>query len=107
MFLLQAMSPMIVFPWAALLPALLLAVLYRRRGTRMALAAAWAWGLYALYETLMYYRILCSGECNIRVDLLLLYPLRLPVRIAPAPVPVRTSRTFPGFRPSAFFRATP
>ncbi len=81
MFLLQAMSPMIVFPWVALLPALLLAVLYRRRGARMALAAALAWGLYALYETLMYYRILCSGECNIRVDLLAIYPLLLVVTV--------------------------
>jgi hypothetical protein len=36
-----------------------------------------AWGLYAVYEYLMHERILCSGECNIRIDLLLIYPLLL------------------------------
>ena len=31
-------------------------------------------GAYCVYEYLMYARVLCSGECNIRVDLLLAYP---------------------------------
>jgi hypothetical protein len=35
------------------------------------------WLLYAAYETGMQQRWLCSGECNIRVDLLLIYPLLL------------------------------
>jgi hypothetical protein len=35
------------------------------------------WGLYAAYETGMQQRWLCSGECNIRVDLLLIYPFLL------------------------------
>jgi len=35
------------------------------------------WVAYAGYEYLMYARVLCSGECNIRVDLLLIYPLLL------------------------------
>lgn len=39
------------------------------------LLVALAWGAYAVYEYLMYRRVLCSGECNIRVDLLLLFPL--------------------------------
>jgi hypothetical protein len=43
-----------------------------RRG--LTLYAAGAWGLYALYELAMHWRWLCSGECNIRVDLLLIYP---------------------------------
>ena len=30
----------------------------------------------------MYARILCSGECNIRVDLLLIYPILLIVTLA-------------------------
>ena len=34
-----------------------------------------AWCLYAVYEYLMYQRVLCTGECNIRIDLLLLYPV--------------------------------
>ena len=36
-----------------------------------------AWVAYGVYEYLMYRRVLCSGECNIRVDLLLIYPLLL------------------------------
>lgn len=38
-------------------------------------ALAGAWLVYAVYEVLMYTRVLCTGACNIRVDLLLLYPL--------------------------------
>jgi hypothetical protein len=34
-----------------------------------------AWAFYAVYEYLMYTRVLCTGECNIRVDLLLFYPV--------------------------------
>ena len=33
------------------------------------------WLSYSVYEYLMYKRVLCSGDCNIRVDLLLFYPL--------------------------------
>ena len=39
-----------------------------------ALRLALCWLVYAVYELLMYVRVLCSGECNIRVDLLLIYP---------------------------------
>ena len=42
------------------------------------------WALYALYEYLMYRRVLCSGECNIRVDLLIIYPMLLSVTILTA-----------------------
>jgi hypothetical protein len=41
----------------------------------MAAAAALAWLLYGIYEYLMFARVLCAGECNIRVDLLLIYPV--------------------------------
>ena len=37
--------------------------------------AALAWLVYFPYEQAMKLRILCSGECNIRIDLLLLYPV--------------------------------
>ncbi len=39
------------------------------------LVAALAWLAYFPYEQAMKMRVLCSGECNIRVDLLLFYPL--------------------------------
>jgi hypothetical protein len=61
-------------PWLALIPALAFAVIGFRRNRAVAHAAAVAWLLYAVYEEAMTRRILCSGECNIRVDLLLLYP---------------------------------
>jgi hypothetical protein len=46
------------------------------------LIAAVSWGLYVPCEYAMKWRILCSGECNIRVDLLLIYPLLLGLSIA-------------------------
>lgn len=51
-----------------------------------ALVAGIALLLYAPYEFLMYTRVLCSGECNIRVDLLLIWPLLLGISLA---VPIR------------------
>jgi len=43
--------------------------------SKAAQAVGCAWLFYCLYEFLMKYRILCSGECNIRIDLLLLFPI--------------------------------
>lgn len=63
------------WPFLALVPASLFALMYFRRRRPMVLIAALAWLAYFPYEQAMKLRILCSGECNIRVDLLLLYPL--------------------------------
>jgi len=52
---------------------------YARFRVRSALLAGCSWLLYSGYEYLMLLRILCSGECNIRIDLLLIYPLLLSV----------------------------
>ena len=74
------MSLMAVFiaqPGLALIPAGLFMVLYRISERKLVAGAASAWLLYAAYEYAMRRRWLCSGECNIRVDLLLLYPLLL------------------------------
>ncbi len=59
----------------ALGTALLFAVAgaFARRRRLFALAALWL--AYSGYEYLMFRRVLCSGECNIRIDLLALYPL--------------------------------
>lgn len=62
-------------PFLALLPAALFAFFYIRTKRRVTLVAALAWLAYFPYEQAMKLRILCTGECNIRVDLLLLYPL--------------------------------
>ena len=70
------MSPfiMIAFPWMATVIAAVFAALFFWRRSRAAGLAAVSWGAYSVYEYLMYARVLCSGECNIRVDLLLAYP---------------------------------
>lgn len=65
----------IAWPLLALVPAALFALLGWRKRRRAAWIAAAAWVVYAVYELGMKHRILCSGECNIRVDLLLFYPL--------------------------------
>jgi hypothetical protein len=70
-----------------LLPLLLVAMILLARWcltlSRKAIVAVAAvlWLLYVVYESLMYTRVLCSGECNIRVDLLLIYPILLFVTV--------------------------
>jgi hypothetical protein len=71
-------APIVLFirwPLAALVPAAAFGWGYYVSRKRWPLIAAIVWALYAIYESLMKARILCSGECNIRVDLLLLYPI--------------------------------
>ena len=68
---------LIGYPWLALVPAIIFAVLYWRSKLRLTAIASLAWLLYSIYEYGMYLRILCSGECNIRIDLLLIYPILL------------------------------
>jgi hypothetical protein len=69
-------------PWLALLPALTFSAIGFRSHRAVAWVAATAWLLYAAYEAAMARRILCSGECNIRVDLLLLYPVLVVLSLA-------------------------
>ncbi len=73
--LLGAMAIFIEYPVLALaLGAVLLGVgRYARR--RVVAGVGIAWLLYSLYEFGMRQRWLCSGECNIRVDLLVIYPM--------------------------------
>jgi len=59
---------------AAALGGLFLAGYWVSRRPANAVAAG-AWLAYGGYETAMRLRWLCSRECNIRVDLLLTYPL--------------------------------
>jgi hypothetical protein len=63
------------WPLAALAPAALLGAGYFFRRRRLVAITACLWLGYAIYESLMKARVLCSGECNIRVDLLLISPL--------------------------------
>ncbi len=65
----------IAFPFLALLPAGIFIFMFSKSKQPIVLIAAVAWLLYFLYEQAMKLQIFCSGECNIRVDLLLIYPL--------------------------------
>lgn len=76
-----ALTIFIVYPWLALLVAVGCVVLWRWQSVRTAVVASVLWVLYSAYEYLMHARVLCSGECNIRVDLLLIYPLLLGVTV--------------------------
>lgn len=72
---LEYLSLFIIFPVGALLiGGIFLAVAIARRKVIPYITAT-LWFLYGIYESLMYARVLCSGECNIRVDLLLIYPI--------------------------------
>jgi hypothetical protein len=65
------------FPLLSFLPAAALGLVGWRLGRRIVLGAGMAWFVYGLYELGMQARILCSGECNIRIDLLVIHPLLL------------------------------
>ncbi|MBX9897155.1 MAG: hypothetical protein K2Y17_04535 [Qipengyuania sp.] len=64
-------------PGLALLPAGLFALAWAAARSRSALAMAAAWSIYALLEFGNKARITCSGECNIRIDLLVIAPALL------------------------------
>jgi hypothetical protein len=65
---------------AAALGVLFLACYWMSRRPMIA-AASVAWLVYSGYEAAMRLRWLCSGECNIRVDLLLIYPVLLVISV--------------------------
>ena len=64
----------IIAPFIALIPAGIFGWLYIKCRKWSCLTAALLWLVYTPYELGMYFRILCSGECNIRIDLFLIYP---------------------------------
>jgi hypothetical protein len=69
-------------PWLAIVPAGIFLALYAASRKFLVLAAASAWLAYFAYEQAMRLRILCSGECNIRIDLIVLYPALLAISLA-------------------------
>lgn len=77
----EILSIFIIFPLGALLIGVVFAMVAWRRRRILPGIAATLWCLYGVYEFLMYTRVLCTGECNIRVDLLIIYPLLLLVTI--------------------------
>lgn len=75
------LSILIDYPWLAFVPALIFFCLFYVFRRRFSLFAGCAWSIYILYEFGMKLRVFCSNECNIRVDLLLLWPFLLIVSV--------------------------
>jgi len=70
-----------LFPPAAAVPGILYIFLFLHSRQWIQGIAASCWLLYAAYESAMQYGGLCSGECNIRVDLLVIYPILLSISL--------------------------
>ncbi len=79
----------ILQPLLALVPAALLFALWRFRRRPVMLLGALAWLGYTGWEVGMQRRWLCTGECNIRVDLLLIYPALLLLTLAAGVAAIR------------------
>lgn len=72
-----AMGVFIEYPsLAAVIGVVLLGLGWRIR-RRTAAGVGGLWLLYTVYEMGMKQRWLCTGECNIRIDLLVIYPALL------------------------------
>ena len=82
----------IAWPALALVPAVIFGALYAYGRRKLVLVTAIAWLAYFPYELAMKLRILCSGECNIRVDLLVLYPVLVVLSVASVVVALRARR---------------
>jgi hypothetical protein len=67
----------IEYPYLAAVVGVVLLTLGKWKHRRTATTVGVLWLPYAVYELGMKLRWLCSGECNIRVDLLLIYPVLL------------------------------
>ena len=76
------MSVLIEQPFFALAPAAFFFACSAVSRSRWSPAAGSLWLLYFFYELAMKYRLLCSGECNIRIDLLAVYPALLAASLA-------------------------
>jgi hypothetical protein len=75
--LFRAMAIFIEYPILAAVIGIILLGLGWRARRRVVVGVGIGWLLYSLYEFSMKQRWLCSGECNIRIDLLLIYPVLL------------------------------
>ena len=69
------MAVLIEEPLLAAVPGAVFLALFAVSRKFLVLTAAAAWLAYLPYEYAMKLRLLCSGECDIRIDLLVLYPV--------------------------------
>ncbi len=71
---LHIMAVFIEFPYGGLIVAVVFLLIWRLADVKSAAVTGVVWLGYTFYEALFYLRILCQGDCNIRLDLLLIYP---------------------------------
>jgi hypothetical protein len=93
--LLTGMAIFVEYPVLALVIGVFLVLVGRRTRHPTAVLVGMLWTVYAAYEFGMKRRWLCSGECDIRIDLLLIYPvlaIGLLVALITLFRPSRTSR---------------
>ena len=82
MDIIKLMAVLISQPALAVMPAAVFFACFAVTKSKMALIAGVIWFTYCLYEYAMKYRILCSGECNIRIDLFIIYPVLIVAALA-------------------------
>jgi hypothetical protein len=75
--LFSAMGILVQYPVLAAIVGALLVLIGRRAHRRIVSGIGFVWLIYAAYETGIQQRWLCSGECDIRIDLLVIFPLLL------------------------------
>jgi len=78
----RTLAILIEYPFLALAPAVLFFALFLISRVRLISVTAILWLAYLVYEYAIRFRLLCSGDCNIRVDLLLMYPVLIAASIA-------------------------
>jgi hypothetical protein len=83
----------IFWPWLALMPAFGFLFAYVKTKQTLTWITALIWLAYFGYEQAMQLRILCSGECNIRVDLVLIYPVLLILSVTALSKSIRHIKT--------------
>lgn len=71
-----------VFPFGATIFGALYIRMFFKLKVKACVVTGALWVIYSIYEYLMYIRILCSGECNIRIDLLIIYPVLIGLSLA-------------------------
>lgn len=82
-------------PWLALLPAVVMFLVWRWGPSRFALASAILWLLYAAWEYSIWQGLTCDEDCNIRVDLIVLAPVLLAMTLLGLFFAFRRNRTLP------------
>jgi len=85
----RSMAVLIEHPLLAAVPGAAFVALFAVSRKLLVLTAAAAWLAYLPYEYAMKLRLLCSGECNIRLDLMVLYPVLLIVSVVGVAVSAR------------------